>query len=116
MGTHNRQRASVRALPGILYVAQLPALASWPDERHAQRERGSKTRVRHRCPVGDPGKPLYDAQQAGYMPLLVQRNAGVVRFDSCERKMLDSASIRESRTLVCGDKHHYTLPLAASGV
>ena len=50
------------------------------------------------------------------MPLLVQRNAGAVRFDSCERKMLDSASIRESRTLVCGDKHHYTLPLAASGV
>lgn len=47
MGTHNRQRASVRALPGILYVAQLPALTSWPDERHAQRERGSETRVRH---------------------------------------------------------------------
>lgn len=34
-----------------------------PDKRHAPRERGSRTRVRHRT---DPGKPLNDAQLPGH--------------------------------------------------
>lgn len=62
---------------------------SRPDERHAQRERGSKTRVRHRT---DPGKPLNDAQLPGHFILSERRPAKALTKKQklfCEEYLID---------------------------
>ena len=55
----------VVALQAGYYVAQPPPYVRWRMGTTIPEWRGSETRVRHRSPVGDPGKPLNNAQQAG---------------------------------------------------
>lgn len=69
----------VVALQAGYYVAQPPPSVRWRTGATIPEWRGSETRVRHRCLRATPAS-------RGYMPLLVQRNAGAVRFDSCERQ------------------------------